>query len=95
MSFLPADSTIVQTRQKHSKSIHSYRDRVLARPGDARLGLHILYRSKVTFYASSLGSEYAVFFRPTAGSPLGLPSYVRSEPHTPANHARTTKQRYP
>ena len=43
MSFLPADSTIVQTRQKHSKSIHFYRDRVLVRPEDARLGVHILY----------------------------------------------------
>ena len=80
MGFLPADSTIVQTRQKHSKSIHFYRDRVLARPGDARLGVHILYIgvTRVHWGANTLcflGQRpvlYSVYHPTCAASPTRL-----------------------
>jgi CRP-like cAMP-binding protein len=77
-----ADPDLFQALQRQSTPISCAEDRVLFRQGDAPNGLFILKTGEATLTMNSPAGKQIMSIRAAAGSLLGLPGLIGSEPYT-------------
>jgi CRP/FNR family cyclic AMP-dependent transcriptional regulator len=87
-----ADSELIEALVRRATPITCDSDRVLFRQGDEPAGLYILQNGKVIASMFSAGGEPILAFEVSAGSLLGLPGVVSSQPYTLTAVARAGSQ---
>lgn len=77
-----ADPELIEALVKRATPIACANDRVLFRQGDEPAGLYILQDGKASASMVSATGEAILSFEISAGSLLGLPGVVSSQPYT-------------
>jgi CRP-like cAMP-binding protein len=77
-----ADPELVDALSKQATPIVCDTDRVLFRQGDSADGLYILHDGQATVSMTGNSGETVLSFQTSAGSLLGLPGLVSSQPYT-------------
>jgi len=77
-----ADPELVKALQRRAVSIDCAADRVLFRQGDSADGLFILEIGQATLTMDSLAGQSILSIETNAGSLLGLPALVGSQPYS-------------
>ena len=77
-----ADPELIQALEKHAIEVSCGGDYVLFRQGDPPVGLFILNKGEVTLSMTSPAGDSLLSIQVGAGSLLGLPGLVSSEPYT-------------
>jgi len=87
-----ADPELILALDKQSTPIPCREDRVLFCQGDAPVGLFILKAGEATLTMNSAAGKHIMSGQAAAGSLLGLPGLVGSEPYTLTAIARAGAQ---
>lgn len=82
-----ADPELIEALEKRSAPIACEEDRVLFRQGELPSGLFILRNGKVTLTMQAPSGEVVMCIPAAAGSVLGLPGLIGSQPYTLAAKA--------